>query len=138
MGAFILAESKQAPLSAHAYRAARSVIIFARNAVVVAVIFSIRPDWTGLLALPGLARARLNGIRPGLPLVSARFHDVPQIAASVVAFSPRKPEPLPGRALVPDATRTFRSWRRNPSPGSRFRASGRRRRRAPIAGGSRA
>ena len=55
-GAVILAESKQVrlPLSAHAYRAVRrSAIIFARNAV-VAVIFSIRPGWTGLLALPGL------------------------------------------------------------------------------------
>ena len=117
--AFIRAESiiKQVglPLSVHVYRVVwRSAIIFAHNAViyvVVAVIFSIQPGWTGLLALPGLALVCLNGVWLGLlfGLVSARFRDVPQIVASVVQIAffltpiIWKPELLPGRALVLDA-----------------------------------
>ena len=47
------------PLSVHVYRVVwRNVIVFAHNVVIyvaAAVLFSIRPGWTGLLALPGLA-----------------------------------------------------------------------------------
>ena len=117
--AFIRAEGiiKQVelPLSVHVYRVVwRSAIIFAHNAViyvVVAIIFSIQPGWTGLLAFPGLALVCLNGIWLGLlfGLVSARFRDVPQIVASVVQIAffltpiIWKPELLPGRALILDA-----------------------------------
>ena len=100
------------PLSVHVYRVVwRNFIIFGHNAVIyvaVAVLFSIWPGWTGLLALPGLALLFLNGIWAGLVagLVSARFRDVPQIVTSVVqvAFflTPIiwKPELLPDRAMV--------------------------------------
>ena len=52
----------------------------------MAIIFSIWPGWTGLLALPGLVLLCLNGIWVGLLLgiISARFRDVPPIVASVV------------------------------------------------------
>ena len=107
------------PLSVHVYRAVwRNLIIFGHNIlifVVVAVIFSIRPGWVGLLALPGLALLCLNGVWAGLllGLVSARFRDVPQIVASVVqvAFflTPIiwKPELLPDCALVLDLNPFF-------------------------------
>ena len=100
------------PLSVHAYRMVwRNILIFFHNAaifVVVAVLFSIWPGWTGLLALPGLLLLCLNGVWAGLLLgiVSARFRDVPPIVASVVriAFfvSPIiwMPELIPERALV--------------------------------------
>ena len=100
------------PLSVHVYRVVwRNVIVFAHNVVIyaaAAVIFSIQPGWAGLLALPGLALLCLNGVWVGLllGLVSARFRDVPQIAASIVqvAFflTPIiwKPELLPDRAFI--------------------------------------
>ena len=102
------------PLSVHVYRVIwRSFIVFAHNVVifvVVAVIFSIWPGWTVLLAIPGLVLLCANGIWIGLllGLVSARFRDIPQILASVVqvAFflTPIiwKPELLPGRVLILD------------------------------------
>ena len=114
--AFINAESivKQVnlPLSVHVYRVVwRTVIIFGHNAVifvVVALLFSIRPGWAGLLAFPGLALLCLNGVWVTLllGLVSARYRDVPQIVASFVQvtffLTPIiwQPELLPGRALV--------------------------------------
>ena len=114
--AFINAESivKQVnlPLSVHVYRVVwRTVIIFAHNAVifvVVALLFSIRPGWSGLLALPGMALLCVNGVWVGLllGLLSARYRDVPQIVASFVQvtffLTPIiwQPELLPGRALV--------------------------------------
>ena len=100
------------PLSVHVYRVVwRNSIVFAHNVIIyvaAAVIFSIQPGWTGLLALPGLALLCLNGVWAGLllGLVSARFRDVPQIAASIVqvAFflTPIiwKPELLPDRAFI--------------------------------------
>ncbi len=100
------------PLSVHVYRVVwRNSIVFAHNVVIyaaAAVIFSIQPGWAGLLALPGLALLCLNGVWVGLllGLVSARFRDVPQIAASIVqvAFflTPIiwKPELLPDRAFI--------------------------------------
>jgi homopolymeric O-antigen transport system permease protein len=115
---FISAEGiiKQAslPLSVHVYRVVwRNLIIFGHNIVIffiVAVIFSIWPGWTGLLALPGLVLICLNGVWLALllGLVSARFRDVPQIVASLVqvAFflTPIiwKPELLPGRTWILD------------------------------------
>ena len=100
------------PLSVHVYRVVwRNVIVFAHNVVIyaaAAVLFSIQPGWTGLLALPGLALLCVNGVWVGLlfGLISARFRDVPQIAASIVqvAFflTPIiwKPELLPDRAFI--------------------------------------
>lgn len=78
------------PLSLHVYRVLwRNVIIFAHNFVVfviVAVIFSVRPSLTWLLAVPGLVLLCLNGMWLALILgiVSARFRDLPQIVASAV------------------------------------------------------
>ena len=74
--AFINAESiiKQVslPLSVQVYRVVwRTLIIFAHNAVifvVVAILFSIRPGWAGLLALPAVALFCLNGVWVGLLL----------------------------------------------------------------------
>ena len=113
---FIVAESiiKQTnlPLSVHVYRRVWcNVLIFFHNAaifVVVVVVFSIWPGWTGLLAVPGLLLLCLNGIWVGLLLgiVSARFRDVPPIVASLVRIlffvTPIiwMPELLPGRALM--------------------------------------
>lgn len=115
---FINAESiiKQVslPLSVHVYRVVwRTLIIFAHNAVifvVVAILFSIRPGWAGLLALPGVALLCLNGVWVGLllGLLSARYRDVPQIVASFVQvtffLTPIiwQPELLPERAFVLD------------------------------------
>lgn len=121
--AFIEAESiiKQVrlPLSIHVYRTVwRNFVIFAHNVVifiVVAVLFSVRPGWAGLLMIPGLAVLCLNGVWMGLllGLLSARFRDVPQVVASAVqvAFflTPVlwKPELLPDRALVLDMNPFF-------------------------------
>ncbi len=107
------------PLSVHVYRVVwRNLIVFAHNVLIyvaVAVVFSIQPGWTGLLILPGVALLCLNGVWMGLlfGLVSARFRDVPQIAASVVqvAFflTPIiwKPELLPDRTFVLDLNPFF-------------------------------
>ena len=116
--AFTVAESiiKQVdlPLSVHVYRVVwRNLLIFCHNAaifVVVAIIFSIWPGWTGLLALPGLVLLCLNGVWVGLlfGLVSARFRDVPPIMDSIVriAFFVTPiiwmPELLPRRAVLLD------------------------------------
>lgn len=121
--AFIEAEGiiKQVrlPLSIHVYRAVwRNFVIFAHNVVifiVVAILFSVRPGWAGLLMIPGLALLCLNGVWIGLllGLLSARFRDVPQVVASAVqvAFflTPVlwKPELLPDRALVLDMNPFF-------------------------------
>ena len=102
------------PLSVHVYRMVwRNLIIFAHNVIIyaiVAAVFLIQPGWAGLLALPGLALLCLNGVWMGLVfgLVSARFRDVPQIAASIVQIAffltpiIWKPEMMPDRALVLD------------------------------------
>ena len=114
--AFISAESiiKQTnlPLSVHVYRTVWcNLLIFLHNSaifVVVAILFSIWPGWTGLLALPGLVLLCLNSIWVGLLLgiVSARFRDVPPIVASLVRIlffvTPIiwMPELMPERALM--------------------------------------
>lgn len=121
--AFIEAEGiiKQVrlPLSIHVYRVVwRNCIIFAHNVVIfviVAVLFSVRPGWAGLLSIPGLLLLCMNGVWMGLllGLLSARFRDVPQVVASTVqvAFflTPViwKPELLPDRALVLDMNPFF-------------------------------
>ena len=119
IGAGVIIKQVDLPLSIHVYRVVwRNLIVFAHNAVIlviVAVVFSIWPGWAGLLALPGLLLLCLNGVWIGLllGLVSARFRDVPQIAASVtqVAFflTPIiwKPELLPDRAMVLDLNPFF-------------------------------
>ena len=102
------------PLTVHVYRVVwRNLIIFFHNFTiffVVAVIFSIWPNWTALLVLPGLALICLNGVWVGLlfGLVSARFRDVPPIMDSIIriAFFVTPiiwmPELLPGRAVLLD------------------------------------
>ena len=116
--AFTSAESmiKQVdlPLSVHVYRVVwRNLLIFFHNFaifVVVAVIFSIRPGWAGLLIVPGLVLLCLNGLWMGLlfGLISARFRDVPPIMDSIVriAFFVTPiiwmPELLPDRAVLLD------------------------------------
>ena len=100
------------PLSIHLYRIVwRNFIIFCHNAVifvVVAVLFSVWPGVTGLLALPGLVLLCLNGAWAGLLLgiVSARFRDLPPLVASImrVAFFLTPiiwmPSLLPGRGVL--------------------------------------
>jgi lipopolysaccharide transport system permease protein len=70
----------------------RNVFVLAHNAVVIVVvfaIFSIRPGWQALWALPGLAVWALAGAALCLPLgaVCARFRDVPQIIGSVMQIA---------------------------------------------------
>ena len=101
------------PLSVHIYRVVwRNLIIFFHNAVIfviVAMLFSVWPGWTGLLAIPGMVLLCLNGVWVGLLLgaFSARFRDVPPIIASIVriAFFVTPiiwmPELLPHRAVLP-------------------------------------
>ena len=100
------------PLSVHVYRIVwRNVIVFFHNAiifVVVALVFSHWPGWTGLLALPGLALVCVSCVWAGLLLaiVSARFRDVPPLVASLMRvmffLTPIiwMPSLLPGRALL--------------------------------------
>jgi ABC-type polysaccharide/polyol phosphate export permease len=100
------------PLSVHLCRILwRSFIIFCHNAVifvVVAVLFSVWPGVTGLLALPGLVLVCLNGAWAGLLLgiVSARFRDLPPLVESImrVAFFLTPiiwmPSLLPGRGVL--------------------------------------
>ena len=100
------------PLSVHLYRIVwRNFIIFCHNAVivvVVAVLFSVWPGVTGLLALPGLVLLCLNGAWAGLLLgiVSARFRDLPPLVESImrVAFFLTPiiwmPSLLPGRGVL--------------------------------------
>ena len=114
IGAEHIIKQVSLPLSVHVYRVIwRNLIIFAHNAiifVIVAVLFSVRPGWLGLAALPGLVLLALNGVWVGLllGLVSARFRDIPQIMGSVVQIAffltPIfwKPEMLPDRVLILD------------------------------------
>ena len=107
------------PLSVHVYRVVwRNFLIFCHNAaifVVVAVIFSIRPGWTGFLVVPGLVLLCLNGVWMGLlfGLVSARFRDIPPVMDSIVRIfffvTPIiwMPELLPGRAVLLDVNPFF-------------------------------
>ena len=100
------------PLSVHLYRIVwRNFIIFSHNAVifvVVAVLFSVWPGVTGLLALVGLVLLCLNGAWAGLLLgiVSARFRDLPPLVESImrVAFFLTPiiwmPGLLPGRSVL--------------------------------------
>ena len=102
------------PLSVHVYRMVwRNLIIFFHNIVIfviVAVLFSVWPGWTGLLALPGLALLCLSGVWAGLlfGLTSARFRDVPPLIGSIMRIvffvTPIiwMPELVPDRALFLD------------------------------------
>ena len=107
------------PLSVHVYRVVwRNLIVFFHNAVifvVVAMLFSVRPGWTGLLAIPGMVLLCLNGVWVGLLLgaFAARFRDVPPIVASIVriAFFVTPiiwmPALLPERAVLPMSFNPF-------------------------------
>ena len=113
-GAESIIKQVDLPLSVHGYRVVwRNLLIFCHNAaifVVVAIIFSIWPGWTGLLALPGLALICLNGVWVGLlsGLMSARFRDVPPLVDSIMRIvffvTPIiwMPELLPDRAVLLD------------------------------------
>ena len=102
------------PLSVHVYRVVwRNFLIFCHNAaifVVVAVLFSIWPGWTGFLVVPGLVLLCLNGVWMGLlfGLVSARFRDIPPVMDSIVRIfffvTPIiwMPELLPDRTVLLD------------------------------------
>ena len=93
-GAFIGAEGyiKQSklPLSVHVLRVVwKNLIIFAHNVVIVVLVLLIYPpnlSWHVLLVPLGLLVVALNGVWFGIlfGLLSARFRDIPQIAASVV------------------------------------------------------
>ena len=77
--------------------------------MVVAMVFSVWPRWTGLLAIPGMVLLCLNGIWLGMLLdaVAARFRDVPPIIASIVRIAffvtliVWMPALLPRRAVLP-------------------------------------
>ena len=114
-GAENIIKQVEMPLSVHVYRVVwRNLIIFCHNAVifvVVALLFSVWPGWTGiLLALPGLALLCLNGMWAGLFLgtISARYRDVPPIVDSAMRIfffvTPIiwMPELLPQRAGLLD------------------------------------
>ncbi len=112
--AFIAADAliKQSnlPLSLHVFRGVwRNLIILAHNSVIfalLAVYFRMTPSWTWLLAPVGAAFIAVNAVWAGLLLgaLSARFRDVPQIAASIMQvfffLTPIIWQP----ALVPDRT----------------------------------
>ena len=80
----------RAPLSIHVFRVMwRNLIIFAHNMliyVVIMLIFGIWPGTQALLAIPGILILCLNGIWVSFlaGLLSARFRDIPMIAASVI------------------------------------------------------
>ena len=107
------------PLSVHVYRVVwRNLIVFFHNIaifVVVAILFSIWPGWSGLLVLPGLVLLCLNGVWIGLLLgiVSARFRDLPPIVDSLmrIAFFVTPiiwmPSLLPDRAILLDLNPFF-------------------------------
>ena len=101
------------PLSLHVYRGVwRNLLVLFHNAVIfviVAIVFSVWPGWTGLLAIPGMLLVCLNGVWAGVLLgaLAARFRDVPPIIASIVriAFFVTPiiwmPSLLPNRAVMP-------------------------------------
>ena len=91
---FIASESVirqlRAPLSIHVFRVMwRNLIIFAHNMliyIIIILIFGIWPGTQALLAIPGILILCLNGIWASFlaGLLSARFRDIPMIAASVI------------------------------------------------------
>lgn len=107
-----LIQQLAAPLSIHVYRVLwTNTIIFAHNILIVVVVglwFRVNPGWTVLLTIPGLLLVLLNGLWIGLlvGLISARFRDIPMIAASIVQvmffITPViwKPDMLSGRTLL--------------------------------------
>ena len=119
IGAEHIIKQVDLPLSVHVYRVVwRNLIILFHNAVIfvfVALLFSIWPGWTWLLALPGIALLCVNGMWVGLFLgiFSARFRDIPPIVASImrIAFFVTPiiwmPELLPDRAVLLDLNPFF-------------------------------
>ena len=121
--AFISAEGvikeTDLPLSIHVYRVVwRNILILCHNGaifIVVALVFSIWPGATGLLAIPGVALFCLNGIWVGfaLGIICARFRDVRPIVASVmrIAFFLTPiiwmPKQLTGKAAFVDVNPFF-------------------------------
>lgn len=70
----------------------RNLLMLGHNAVVIVVVFalfSVRPGWQALWALPGVAAWALAAAAICLPLgaVCARFRDVPQIVGSVMQIA---------------------------------------------------
>jgi ABC-2 type transport system permease protein len=114
IGAEGLIRQLHAPLSVHVYRLLWSnLITLAHNIwiyVIVALWYGLNPGWTALLVLPALVLLVLNGFWMSLllGLLSARFRDIPLVAANVVQvmffITPViwKPDMLPGRALFLD------------------------------------
>jgi homopolymeric O-antigen transport system permease protein len=79
------------PFSSHAYRLVyRNILVLAHSFVIVPIVLMIFPhpvEWLRLLGLiPGLVLIAINGMAVSilLGMVSARFRDVPPIAANIV------------------------------------------------------
>ncbi|MFQ5668532.1 MAG: ABC transporter permease [Candidatus Binatia bacterium] len=85
IGASGLIMQVKRPLCVHVFQVVwRNVIILGHTVVIfflVAVIFSVYPTWSYILALPGLALMLLNVSWTALAaaILSARFRDVPMI-----------------------------------------------------------
>ncbi|MFT3716372.1 MAG: ABC transporter permease [Gordonia sp. (in: high G+C Gram-positive bacteria)] len=79
-----------APISIHAYRVVwRSLIIFAHNVVIYAILMAVFPQpigWTALLVFPAMALYILNAIWVTLVfgILSTRFRDIGQLLTTAV------------------------------------------------------
>jgi ABC-2 type transport system permease protein/lipopolysaccharide transport system permease protein len=79
------------------------------------IVFLGFPGWTFFMVIPGIVVVILNGVWMGMlfGLTSARFRDVPQIAASITQvlffITPIiwMPDMLPDRALLLDMNPAF-------------------------------
>jgi lipopolysaccharide transport system permease protein len=81
------------PLFVHVLRTlVRNLFVLAHNVVVIVVVFalfSVRPGWAAVWALPGLLVWLLVALAMCLPLgaICARFRDVPPIIASIMQIA---------------------------------------------------
>ncbi len=70
----------------------RNVLVLAHNVVVIVVVFAIFrvvPNWTALLAIPGILLWIIDGLAAGLLFGAfcARFRDVPPIVGSIMQIA---------------------------------------------------
>jgi lipopolysaccharide transport system permease protein len=70
----------------------RNFIVFLHTIVIfipIAVIYDVRPGWTGLLALPGLALVYINQVWVTLSLavICTRYRDVQQIVSTAIQIT---------------------------------------------------
>ncbi|MGO3328560.1 galactan export ABC transporter permease subunit Wzm/RfbD [Gordonia sp. (in: high G+C Gram-positive bacteria)] len=79
-----------APISVHVYRVVwRSIIIFAHNIVIYAIVFAVFPqdiDWSALLVVPAIALFALNATWATIVfgILSTRFRDIGQLLTTAV------------------------------------------------------